>query len=992
LTVLRQLKFSPSHETLFAERYGRLLSWSLQLAENDRELAEDLLHDAFIQFTLVQPDLEKIRDLDSYFYGMLRNLHLLQVRRNTRNRLQQLSVVEYDSAEDGLRTIDLRDRLQVQDELRTVCHYTCLRKESAKSASILILRFFHGYYPSEIAQLVRASRATVDVHLLAARKEARAVLANPDALAVMDTGPRPRLIPSAFAETTDGLLNELRELIFRSRRNGCLSGAHLSSIYREGSAQVKTIELAHIASCAYCLDEVNRMLKLPLLRERLASESLGPNKRGKGGGGGQGPSGGAPGGAANGLRRRARRVFEHKPQELCVSVNGHVQGSQRVNAELSELSLNVNVPEKISCIEVFSEQQVRLLLLNVDDLPPLGAAEQSSRIELSEGRTLDVTFKFRSPLPALEVIYDDPTFREVQAVIANAEERDVPGTPNVPLKQLPPASLKQRCLSFVSRHRNDAGLFIAKPSVVTALIIIVAATVAVLFSLRSTAPPPALSAMELLHRSAVSEEAIAAQPNQVIHRTINFEVRKVGPAGLIANRQIVIWQSADKGIVVRRLFDEKHALVAGDWRRKDGVQTLYHHGSRPRIQFAPERRLPGPALTADNAWQHSPSAKDLLALIGSTDAAHVEERGDFYVVTYERKDLAAEAGGLVRASLVMRRRDLHATEMTLLWREGGVDAQVVEYRFTESAFESKPISAVAPAVFEPDAELLSFAVSSAPGKRELSSAPSPAPATASTDLEVEVLLLLHSARADLDDQTAVIRTPDGRLRITGLVETTERKSEILRALSPVAKHPALSVEIKTVAEALAAQKQPSAFLESPAISVDNVEARANMFPAYAELRNHLSDEEAHAFATRIVGRTREAMRHAWALKRLMSEFSPAELRALAPAARAKWLSLVHAHAGSFKRETVAMRQDLQAVFAHGFIGDAQGGLKISSDADLDQAIERLFQLSSANDQVIRSAFTISSAEPATTAIRSVQFWRALRDVENLSNQIIAYAD
>src|SRR5262249_44285261 len=99
--MLRELKPSPSrhsHEEVFIERYARLRSWSLQLSENDRDLAEDLLHDAFIRFTLARPDLEAIQNLDSYFYGMLRNLHLLQVRRLVRNRLQQLSIIEYDSA------------------------------------------------------------------------------------------------------------------------------------------------------------------------------------------------------------------------------------------------------------------------------------------------------------------------------------------------------------------------------------------------------------------------------------------------------------------------------------------------------------------------------------------------------------------------------------------------------------------------------------------------------------------------------------------------------------------------------------------------------------------------------------------------------------------------------------------------------------------------------------------------------------------------------
>ena len=82
-------------------------------------------------------------------------------------------------------------------------------------------------------------------------------------------------------------------------------------------------------------------------------------------------------------------------------------------------------------------------------------------------------------------------------------------------------------------------------------------------------------------------------------------------------------------------------------------------------------------------------------------------------------------------------------------------------------------------------------------------------------------LLVDAARlADLDEQTTVTRTPDGRLRITGLVESSERKLEILRTLAPVANNPALNVEIKTVAEAvIAAQKQRPASSSSPAVSM-----------------------------------------------------------------------------------------------------------------------------------------------------------------------------
>src|SRR6266850_1498474 len=136
--MLKPWKVAQSPEELFIERYDQMLSWALHLTDQDRELAEDLLHDAFIQFSFAPRDLNAIHNLEGYLYGMLRNLHLSQERRASRSRFQQLSVIEYESAETGMRTADPRDQIQVQDQLRRVCHYACVRKEQAKLASVLI--------------------------------------------------------------------------------------------------------------------------------------------------------------------------------------------------------------------------------------------------------------------------------------------------------------------------------------------------------------------------------------------------------------------------------------------------------------------------------------------------------------------------------------------------------------------------------------------------------------------------------------------------------------------------------------------------------------------------------------------------------------------------------------------------------------------------------------------------------------------------------------
>ncbi|MBI1873473.1 MAG: hypothetical protein HYS05_06230 [Acidobacteria bacterium] len=60
-----------SHEAVFSAHYASLVRWALHLRRHDRHGAEDLVHDAFVQFTLGQPDLEAIGDVEGYLHGMV---------------------------------------------------------------------------------------------------------------------------------------------------------------------------------------------------------------------------------------------------------------------------------------------------------------------------------------------------------------------------------------------------------------------------------------------------------------------------------------------------------------------------------------------------------------------------------------------------------------------------------------------------------------------------------------------------------------------------------------------------------------------------------------------------------------------------------------------------------------------------------------------------------------------------------------------------------
>lgn len=995
--IPRPTRVNTSHETIFIERYPTLLGSALQLTDGNRERAEDLVHDAFVQFSLSRPDITAIENLGGYLYGMLRKLHLSQMRRDSRSRIHPHFLVEYDSVETGLHRIDPRDRLQARDELRRVCQYACARKETSKAGSILILRFFHGYFPSEITKVIRGTRQAVDLRLRRARAEAKVTLTNPDVLVLMKERTALDFKEHSSGESTIEFLAELRRTIFGSRRGDCLSPEQLESGYGPYSeSPIQCEALAHIVSCRACLDQVNKICGLPILAERYAVDSMGKDESSKGGGPGQGTGNGADDLGVARCRRRAREVFEHRPQELHISVNGFIQGSQTVNSEQSEQTLDIDLAEQIGFIEVFSEQETRLLFFDVE-LPPSGTVEQTTRVELSNERTLELTLSFRGRCPTLHTIYRDPLLKagcETEADLEREAPLTEPSFQHAPEKAREGSwqTITTNTLAKLKRALGN-GAFWLRPSVVTAIagLLLVGATLSLYLRGR-----PSAVASELLERSIQAEQAIALKPDTVLHRTLRLEERSAG-GDLIARNRIEIWQSAERGIVARRLYNEKNNLIAGDWRSKNGVQTLYQHGVRPQSQRAPGARNGPVPIAFQNVWQQTVTAEDFAALIGGADRARVEERQDTYLVRYVNDRQQHGVAGLIRASLVIRRNDLHPVELTLAVGDG---KELREYGLTETAFERRASSAVESSVFEPEPELVGpssdrvKAPSESAGDKLSETLAIPAPVVATAELEVEVLRLIHEAKADMGEQVTLTRGTDGILRVQGIFETVQRKHEVLRQLQPVINNPAIKIDVQTVSEALKRQSQ-SRQTANP-IPVQPPDSTANRIPVEDELRRYFAakryegaqvDEEIRRFSNRMLDESRETMAHAWALKRLSDRFSSDQLAVLDTGARKKWLAMIGAHAQALAQQTASLRQELQIIFPAQNIDNVTEEVEFSGDKDLPRAINRLFDLCSQYTQVLRSAFIISSGEINTTVIGSRQFWRSLKQAENLGTRI-----
>jgi RNA polymerase sigma factor (sigma-70 family) len=279
--MLKEIK--SEHVKVFAERYDQLYVAARSLVNNDPGEARDLVHDALIAFVRHSPDLQKVNNIDGYLYTLIRNLVKAKKRRMNIHPIYELPIGNYNSAETGLAEAlnwryNPQPLLQLQDVLRVICEYACFRKESVKLGSALILRYFHGYHTSEIAQIMKVTASSVSQLLKLARAEVHLYLNDPkhlnfshDVFCVRNS------LGLNYGCLSFDLVDELRCAVFRSSYSrNCLLQFKLHKLYGDkGGEGIDCKTLAHIVSCAPCLDAVNTFIGLESLSMRYPTDTLG---------------------------------------------------------------------------------------------------------------------------------------------------------------------------------------------------------------------------------------------------------------------------------------------------------------------------------------------------------------------------------------------------------------------------------------------------------------------------------------------------------------------------------------------------------------------------------------------------------------------------------------------------------------------------------------------------------------------------------------------
>jgi RNA polymerase sigma factor (sigma-70 family) len=954
-----------SHEDLFVRRYEHLLHRALRLTGQDRQRAEDLVHEAFVQFVLGRPDLSLILDLDAYLHGMLRNLQLSHARRSARGPVAWLSAIDYDSVEIGLRDLDVGRRLQIRDELVAILRYACARKRTSKSGTVLLFRFFHGYYPDEIAKVLGGPVRAVDDWLRLARREARQALSATGA----SDEERVDVTLHSSQSTTDWVV-ALRAAIFAAGDGECDPG-RLADVYRSGAAgTVPTLLLAHTVSCRGCLERTNRLLGLPPLSDRYPIDSLGPGGRtpGRGGGGGGNGASAADRGARASVRR-LRDVLEHRPKELRIVANGFHVGSQSIAGPRVEQSLTVNVPEPLAFVEVFSEQGVRLAMLAVEPLPA-GDVEQARSTRFGADRSLDVTVSFGGSWPTIRTTYADAAYTPPDAVADSIEPRaDESNVQPFPRFSERSSSLRDRVRAATRWLSGRRGWQLAATCAATAVL------AAFMVHNARRASLGQVTGDALLAR-AVSVEQAADATSPLVHRTVTIERARAG-ATPAASYRLETWRDTGARRAARRLFDASNRLVSAEWTDPDGGAIVFDRTATPRIR----RFAPGDARRAGSSqdWAAA-SAADLVETAVAVGTPIVTDSEDAYIVGFEFRG-RVDPGWRAAARLTIRKADSHLVEEVLTVRRA---AAVTQYRIVEVGFRRLEQRAAPDGVFAVD-----------PGLDAEPSGRSPEPLAAATPmpsmaaavlLELRAVQTLHDAGACLGEQVAVSRTPAGVVRIDGVVDNDERRRTLLAAFDVLRGEPGFQLRITSASTTRGWRRNEPTAIRHVDVDGSRMAAHADLvrfFEATAAPGANV-EETVRAFAEGTLERSRRALLHAWAIKHLTDEFSPAALRAMGPGPYAQWLALMTEHATAYRDEMEAIRRDAGPAFQR---ADAQVPLPASVDrAELWSASARLLSLATAIDADVRAALATSDGA-TTSALQSDAFWERLVRAISLAHAV-----
>jgi len=737
----------PALQAVFEKRYAWLLRWALHFTENDRAEAEDLVQETFVRLLLTWDSLRDLDDLEPLLYSYLRYEHLSERRRGRGRAFQRLSTADFDTLAISLRSSSTLDQIDVQNEIREILAFLIWRRRTARFASMFLLRFFHGYFPEEIASICISKRVAVDLGLSQARRELKSHLADPRQIHVLGRSPFPEQKPVNTAIPVDDFEQELRRNIFHAHDEPCPSIEELERAYN--SLNQRSIEsnlLAHIVTCQPCLDRTARHCNLPPPSSRSMNDSFGRSPRGKA----------KKSGATDKQRlarvfaegeSRMREIYEHYPTGLVIALNAQVVAVRDITVDAARAVLKVETytAQTLEIIEVFSEQGLLLMAMPVLQHPPKSQPEIRHKITLSGERTLSLLIRFNRDGALIETTYENPHCAPSAAdVMAMSDECTADILAPLPAYEpdahagVPPARHSPKLLPwrrFIESFKD--GVRRMTPLVTASAVVLVAIA-------------------WVIWRSE-NREAQRIEANQMLRAASRAENN--------------LHQSDQQGVIheVLRISSGGHSFDRNTYR---DLQRKRRPKVRPINED--ERRLMARLAEARLEWNNPLSAQ------GYRDWHDQLFREEDRVVETDRKLLTVTTtvpeGSIEQETLTVQVDDFHPVARTVRFRDGET------VQITELSYEILPWGQQTEPWFEPVSESDSYP------RSPTTNAPTIARAPLSDEqldvAELSVIIALQSLKADTE-RLQITRTPSGVV-VKGVVERDERKAAILSRLQTLA--------------------------------------------------------------------------------------------------------------------------------------------------------------------------------------------------------------
>lgn len=903
---VRKLEKVADHETVFLHHYPWLLERAVRLAHGTREEAHDLVQDLYVRFVLSKSDIDTSDEerLRGYLFRALQNLLTDRHRSRGSDPLTNHETVDYDSMESALAAVDRSGLLYIRSELSGICEYACLRRRTSRAGSVLILRFFLGYFPSEIVALLKTTPAAVHKLIETARLEAKAYLDRPESLHFVgqESKPKGRFSKRFLSDDPTVLFAELRNRIFATEEGNCFRPEELSNLYTDCTGeQLTTQQVAHLVSCRKCLERANQLLNFPNLSNRFPDD---PTHSGKGSTPLRALSIQKPD-TTGSMRRRLQATLEHRPRNLEVAIDGQIRGAQKINSAVSDFRVVLSPTAQPKFISILSDLGHSLLYLDLENHESDDVSPSRAEVRLSDDRILVVDVSMDGGAPVVYVSYHDPLLEVADLSWAFSDELQ-PSTATEPQRQ-PAALVQPELVGGLSRKIAFLRTLLSKRTPLSVAFTVSLAAILGMLVLENwhnkSDARPVSSASSILSKS--HQATLGAIPARgAAKQTLSLEIRGTG-GRLIESATVESLRSTAPARRAVRMFGPGRKLLAGRW--EDDHQTLTTYSVGEGIRHSVNHGRDG--LAASETWSHVPDANDFQTLTADVSNLQLHTRDDEYEVVYTPAASLSRAA-LVYADLVVAKNTLRPTEETLRLRDG---KEVREYRFHEVSYETIPASRVMKSDFEPDPSLTSGTKAAVLATPEL---------VTTAHVVLAALEVLNNLGPDVEQMINLERRSDGGIEVNGVVPTSDQKLSIVRRLNQLRGAEQLKLDLHSNDEPMPppSNAKPVRLEASSPVAIDT-----QVVPFDAEIRSALSSKgvegseletRVRKFSSEVVLNGGQLHRSAWNIAQIAArDFTSQELRAMLPEERIAWGALLQKHMRSYRYQLQSLHSILTPVWS-----------------------------------------------------------------------------